>query len=314
MSGTTEIVSETPNLELMQRADVPAVWETFREKLTKLKATAETLTVTDVTQLAEMKLARATRLTLKNLRLEIETKRKELGEEALRRKQKIDLDARCLKELIEPLEVRLLEQENFIEFETARIERVKRDDRTKELTPYLSGPPAVDLGKMSGADYSALLNDSKAAHVARLERERKEKEAGEAAAKAERERIEAQRVENERLKKEAKEREAEIKKEREAATAERKAAEEIARKEREAREKIEAEVEKKKAEEAKAESERIIAEKKAASAPDKRKIEQFASDVRGLSAPTLQNTTVGDLIVSQVSRFAAWIEKQGESL
>jgi hypothetical protein len=58
-----------------------------------------------------MKLARATRLTLKDLRVAVEKKRKELGEEALLQKQKIDGAAKQIREIIEPLEARLLEQE-----------------------------------------------------------------------------------------------------------------------------------------------------------------------------------------------------------
>lgn len=314
----TFLKDKTPNLELMPRADVPALWTDFRARFESLSKTADTLTVTSVDQVPEMKLARETRLTLKHLRIEIESKRKELGEEALRRKQRIDGDARVLKELIEPLEARMFEQETFVEREQERLQRERYTRRFEELRPFLT--PGLDngvglgLSNLTEEDYQKFLTDTKAVHEARLERERKEKEVAEATAKAERDRIEQQWLENERLKKEAQDRENKIRKEREAAVAERKVAEEISRKEREAREKIEAELANKKAQEAKIEADRIKAEKKAAAAPDKRKIAKLASDVRELVLPTLKNETVRDAIASQVQKFATWIDKQGESL
>jgi hypothetical protein len=200
-----------------KRADLPDIWQSFEQKVAKFKLTAETLTVTDVTQKAEMKLARQTRLALKDLRVEIENRRRELGEAALREKQRIDGAAKKLKEAIEPLETRLLEQEQFEEREQARIEEEKRVARTAEITPLLSGPILIDLGKMPDAEYAKVLQDAKDAQSVRLARELKEKQDAEAAAKAEADRIEAQRIENERLK-------AELEK----AAADRKAAEEAA--------------------------------------------------------------------------------------
>lgn len=265
--------AETPDIDTMKRADTLAIFEDFRTKALALKATAETLTVTSVDQVAEMKLARQTRLSFKALRIEVEKKRKELGEEALRQKQKIDGDARTINSIIEPLEERLLEQEQFAEREALHIENEKRDSRIAEITPFCTAPLAMDLGKMPDADYANLLRDMKDAHAARLERERKEKEEAEARTKAEAEERDRIRLENERLKKEAVEREAAAKKqreeleakakaEREKAAQEAKAAADKARKDREA---IESDAKRQREEvEAKARAEREAAEAKAA--------------------------------------------------
>lgn len=196
-----------------------APFDDYKAKAEKLKKTAETLTVTDINDKAGMKLARATRLELKDVRVAIEKRRKELGEHHLRETQRINGDAKALKDLIEPLETRLLEQEQFAEREAARLLTELREIRTAELAPFLTGPLAVDVGAMPEAEYTSLFNDCKAAYEAKIEREAREKAEAEAAAKAERERIEAQRIENERLKKEAAEREAAAAKEREAAAA-----------------------------------------------------------------------------------------------
>lgn len=213
---TLELVPQGEELPT-KRADTVAIWSDFKTQAEKLKTTAETLTVTDVSQVAEMKLARATRLALKELRVSVEHKRKELGEHYLRETKKINAAATELKEIIEPLETRLLEQEQFVEREFLRICGEKRTSRTAELTPFLTAPCVVDLGAMKDEDYASLLQSTKDAHQAKIDREKREKEEAEAKAKAEAEERERIRLENERLKKEAEERDEQAKKEREEA-------------------------------------------------------------------------------------------------
>ena len=169
-----------------------APFDQFRAQAEKLKVTAETLTVTDINDKAGTKLARATRLELREVRIAIDKRRKELGEHHLRETQRINADAKVLREMIEPLEARLQDQEDFIERETARIQDEKRTTRAAELAPFLSGPVSVDLGVMTDEAYAGLLSDSKGLHAAKLEREAKEK-AEAAAAKEEAERISAEK-------------------------------------------------------------------------------------------------------------------------
>lgn len=211
-----------------------APFDEFRAQAEKLKVTAETLTVTDINDKAGMKLARATRLELREVRIAIDKRRKELGEHHLRETQRINTDAKELRDLIEPLEARLQLQEDFIEVETKRIADEKRAARASELAPFLSAPVAIDLGMMADDAYAALLSDSKDAHATKLAREQKERE--EAAAKLKVEAEERARViaENIRLKEENAKKEAEAMAERVKAESDRKAAEVKARKEREA--------------------------------------------------------------------------------
>lgn len=266
-STTLELSPAQPGEPPMKQL---APFDAFKAQLASLKATAETITVSSVSQVAEMKIARSTRLALREIRIAVEHKRKELGEHHLREKQRVDGDAKAIREAIEPLEARLLAQEEFIARETLRIEDGRREARADEIAPFLCAPVCVDLGKMSDAEYAALLADMRGAHEARAEREAKEEAARVAVEKAESEERERIRLENERLKKEAAEREAALVAER-VATAEReKAAREkaaveaalAAKKAREEREAIEA---KAKAErevlEAKAAQERAEAEK-----------------------------------------------------
>lgn len=218
-------MSDTAELELapVQPGEPPQKqiqpFDHFKAELQKLKATAETLTVITIDDRAGMKLARATRLTLKELRVAITHRHKELKADILKEGNKLDSDKRDLLAVIEPLETRMLECEEFSEREKVRIEDEKRTVRAAELTPFLSGPCAVDLGKMADLDYAGLLADARGAHQARIDAAAKaesDRIADEKAAAEERERV---RLENERLKAEAAEREAAALKEREEAAA-----------------------------------------------------------------------------------------------
>jgi hypothetical protein len=196
-------------------------WEPFEAKLAKLKLTAETLQVSDVSQVAEMKLARATRLTLRELRIAIEHRRKELGEYHLRETQRINAGAKTLKDLIEPLETRLLDQEQFVERVEAQRKEALKAARTIELSPYVTDLSLYSLADMPEGTYADLLAGSKAAVEARrMEAERIEAERL-AKEKRDAEEREHMRQENERLKNEAAKQEAAARKEREAAEAER---------------------------------------------------------------------------------------------
>src|SRR6185295_8630917 len=157
-----EIVDSLPEARMKQLV----VWDDFKSQAEKLKTTAETLTVTDVSQVAEMKLARATRLTIKNLRIAIVHKHRELKESVLEESRKIDGGKNELLKILEPLEERLLLQETFAERETERIRTGVRESRTAELSPYLSAPVVIDLADLTEENYSALLRDSIAAHTA----------------------------------------------------------------------------------------------------------------------------------------------------
>lgn len=96
---------------------------------------AKVIVVTDVSQTAEMQMARAGRLFLREKRIHIERTRKGLKEQALREGRAIDGIANILKSLIVPIEDYLEEQEKFVEIraaheaELARIEAEKKAER-----------------------------------------------------------------------------------------------------------------------------------------------------------------------------------------
>lgn len=153
-----------------------APYNEFKTKIENLRKTAETITVTDISQVSEMKIARTTRLALKDIRVAITHRHKELKENILIEGRKIDAGKNELLAVLEPLELRLKDQEEFIGRETERVQAEKRAARIAEITPYLTAPPLVDLGVVMDDRYAAMLQDAKDAHAARMARELKEKE------------------------------------------------------------------------------------------------------------------------------------------
>lgn len=228
------------------------------------------------------KLASALRKQIKENRTKgIEVWHKNAKEFFLKGGQFVDAIKRMEVAVNERMEEKLEEIEKFQQIKEAQIKEELRLKRSEELQPYAEFVPVgIDLGGMSGDDFTKTLNGAKLQHEAKLEAERKaEEERVAAEKKAEEERIakekaeaeerERIRLENERLAAEkaeadrkAAEVEAALKAEREKAEAEKRAAEEAARKERE-------EIERKAAEEVakiKAEADRKLKEEQEAKA------------------------------------------------
>lgn len=352
---STQIVleSESVNLEVMRRADLPVIWDDYRNQLEKLKQTALTLKVTSVEQKLEMKLARETRLAIRQLRIEVEKRRKELGEDLLRQTQKINGAAKELKDAMEALEEQMREQEEFAErAEAARIAKLT-EDRIQKLQEVGATIP-VSVGTIPQAQFDRLISDAILLNKAKEEAERKAEEERAAKEKADAEDRERIRAENERLKAEqaaaeierAKERaeaDAKLKAEREAAAAEREAAEAKERIEREkeraaAAEKLEQERKERAAAEAKAAKERAEVEalrkaeqdrldkiakeeaaaKKAADAaakaPDKKKLTAFAGEIRAMQLPSITDAATASKLSETRERFAAFCEQLAATL
>lgn len=207
---------------------------------------AKIATVTDP------KIARASRLVLKGIRVEADHKRASLKETALGFCRTVEAAFNTIEARIKPMEATLLEIETAAE----RAEQARRDalkaEREKQLALYIPKLGLTGLGDMPDADFDALLSNLKVAHEAKIEAARRaeadrlareQQEAVERAAKAkadaeerERLRIEYERelAENERLRKEAAAREESARIEREKAERARVAAAAKAKKEREA--------------------------------------------------------------------------------
>lgn len=93
----------------------------------------KSLTVTDEAQTGVMKVARAGRLYLRKLRLDVETERKKLKEESRRESLAIDGIANILKGEIIPIEQYLEKQEHFVEIKKAAEDALILEEHRKKV-------------------------------------------------------------------------------------------------------------------------------------------------------------------------------------
>ena len=192
-----EGIEQSTQLEL-KNAFLP-----YFEQAEIMRQEAESIVITSLEQKEDMKQARSMRLALKNIRVEVEKKRKELKEESLRKGKAIDGIANVVKYLIVPIEEHLKQQEKFIEIQEAKQKEALKIERIETLKPYFETEEEIgfyQLGEMDQASFDRLLKNSVDNYNARIEsqkrieQERIEKEEAE---RKEREKI---RLENEQLK------------------------------------------------------------------------------------------------------------------
>lgn len=173
------------------------------DAIARWRTQAEAIKVTDVNDIRGMKVARESRLAVREIRLEVEKTRKDLKEDALRTGRAIDAVANLLKAAIEPIESHLQEQEEYaMRIRSKQIAELTQK-RTQEVTEAEGNPLFLKLGEMPEADYAVMLQGLKDAKAARKVAAEKAEADRIAKEKAAAEAIEAQRLENQRLKAEA---------------------------------------------------------------------------------------------------------------
>lgn len=335
-TSLTVLTTAIQDLEPDSAATLRACFEEMFSQVEDWTARAKLIKVTDESQKREMKLARESRLALREIRVKAEHARKRLKEDSTRRGKAIDGIANVLKALVEPIEAHLLEQETFAE----RAEATRRDalkSARESALRALGADPSVyaNLGETSEETWEltldaaraareAKLEEAKQAELVRVEAERiaaeKREAARVAAAHAEAQRVErekSQLEENARLKEErAKlEREAtELKLDKDKAERER-----LEVLERERVSQIQAQREREDAESrARLEREEAArAQQAAALAPDRDKLAAFADAIRALDVPIL-TTPAGKAaaikVREQIEKMAAWVAKTGAAL
>jgi len=158
-----------------------------------LIAESRAITVKGVSDVAGMRKARAARLKLKDIRVAVEKKRKELKEASLREGKAIDGMANIAKFVIVPAEESLQEKEDFVKREQEKVVAAMVEDRTGKLMAFEVDCQHFDLAGMTEEAFAALLSTSEMGHKAKKQAEEQE-----------RQRIEAER---EKAEKEAEERE-----------------------------------------------------------------------------------------------------------
>lgn len=252
---------------------VESVFQPLREQainwLTQVKDLSEGSTEPTKEEMERIKEARR---SLQAIRVNGEHKRVEHKEYFLRGGQMVDGAFRELKKMIEPVEAKLMERENYHERKRQEAIQSLRVERAKMLAEYLPSSTMVnqygDLGVKTDEEWKALLIGCQVAFKTRQEEEervRQERLAQEKTMAEEQERL---RAENARLEADRAKRQREL------------AAEQRKREEAEAllRKEIEEREERERIEKQRAADERKAA-RKAAAAPDQDKIVAFADQI-----------------------------------
>lgn len=181
----------TAELEPDSAATLRAAFEEMFGQADVWAKTAKTICVTDIHDERSMKLARETRLALRDIRVKSDHARKRLKEDSVRRGKAIDGIANVLKDIVVPLEAYLLEQETFAERHEMARRNELRGVRETALRELGADPSVwVGLGDADEPTWASIYEMATNAKAAKEETARRE-----AAAKREAERLEAEKRE-----------------------------------------------------------------------------------------------------------------------
>jgi DNA repair exonuclease SbcCD ATPase subunit len=174
-----EIKAKESGLEDSKVGQLISSFGPFYNKAKEQAKGAKEIVVTDVSQIEIMSKARAKRLALKNVRVEVEKQRVQLKESAKREGQAIDGMANIIKALIIPIEDHLKNQEEFAErkAEEERIAReealrVKVEKRKERLSAYVTDTNVYALDQLTDEGFESLIADAKKQKQQREEEER----------------------------------------------------------------------------------------------------------------------------------------------
>lgn len=282
----------------------------FAEPIAKWRGIAESIVITDESQLPEMKKARELRLEIRGKRTAVEKIRKELKDESLRYGRAVDGVAKTIMEAMSSIESDLTEKERFAEIQQEKREKEIESSRFALLSELGEYSFLTDLGKWTEDRFNAYLDDQKALVAVRREQERKAAE--EEAARLNEAKL--LREENERIQAEAKAEAARLHAE---LDAERKRVVEIER--QRSLEEAQARAAKAADEEAvrKAEAKRLAEEKKAAAAPDKEKLLAFAASLSGIEIPTMSTEDgirISEAIGVMIGKMVNYVNEHASAL
>lgn len=311
--------SEGGKVDEMPRADGPDILRDFTKQANTLIEGVATLAVTSIEQETEMELARVTLKAVVKLRNLVDKKRKEVGLEALRRKQKVDAEFGKVIIRLEAEETRLEEIATFKTRQLAAAKMRLQQEREDMLRPYVSEADllqiAVGLAEMPEMAFLHMRDGYEMGFKAKLERDKQDRLAAEEAERIAKE-------EMERLRREtvvAIESEAQARREHRAALAvaetERLRVAEVARKEQ-ARLQAIADAAELEARTIREEQERLSSKRQAAQqATDAEKLEDIAKRCASPSWPEMSEPWAHDIIHDEHVRLilaglAMWIREQ----
>ena len=177
----------------------PITYPVLEEQIREAADRYMSLTVSGVDDTEGLKLVHDSRIEVKQMRIAIEKRRKELKADSLEYGRQVDKVAKALTSLIEPVEKHLEHEEGIVEREKERLRQeaeLRRQQRIRERLEALRAVGHValesDVANLVPSQFDALLAAKTKEHAERQELERQ--------AEAERKRIaEEQRIEAEKL-------------------------------------------------------------------------------------------------------------------
>jgi uncharacterized secreted protein with C-terminal beta-propeller domain len=193
MSTELQTIVAESGLEASKAQVMLNTFQDYFKIAAEWEAKAKAIVVTDESQAAEMKMARAGRLFIRDKRIAIEKTRKELKEQSLRESKAIDGIANVLKALLAPIEEHLDKQEHFVELrekqrKAEEAERLRIEAEKKAEEERLAKEAAEKAERERIAQENAKLKAEAEAREkalaeerAKVEAERKEREAAEVA-------------------------------------------------------------------------------------------------------------------------------------
>lgn len=195
-----------PSTALVQ-VDIPGALREFNladAAIAELSAKYMPLAVSGLEDKVGLVAVHAARMHVRELRVGVEKKRKELKAQALRFGEAVDGEAKRITALLAPVEEHLVEEESRVEAERERRKRDAEALRRQLLAARMRSLADVgrtdisplDVDPLNHAEWTALLASCTADHEAKLAREREERsarEAEDAARRAEDERLAIER-------------------------------------------------------------------------------------------------------------------------
>lgn len=178
-------------ITIPDRESAVAAFSVADEKIAQWSAEFMPLTISDVGDTATLQVVHDARMTIKNTRVAVEKKRKELKADALEYGRTVDAEAKRITELLRPIEEHLAAEEDRVNAERERIRLQKIEAARAATQARVDALAAVgcvvsyaDAQMLKESDYQVKLTEATEAH--RVEQEQA------AAAEVERQRIQAE--------------------------------------------------------------------------------------------------------------------------
>jgi hypothetical protein len=168
-------------LEIMERGNIHGI-EKFQPLEITIRRAVESVSALviqpeDSQDVKARKMEEANRLRMEVFRasrLAAEKLHRELKSNILETGRSLDKAEREIRMTCIEMEKQLKEIEEYAVRERDRIEQALRETRAAEISPYLTGPLAVDLGKIDEAAYQSLLSDTRDLYELREKRKQEE--------------------------------------------------------------------------------------------------------------------------------------------